>query len=104
MNKQRRKELGHLIDGIEAMREQMEALRVTVSAMADDLENLRDEEQEAFDSLPESLQLGEKGQDMEIAIDQLTTALDSLETLRDAITEFDGEDVARNIDDARGEG
>lgn len=38
------------------------------------IENVKDEEQEAHDNLPESIQYGEKGQQMEEYIDMLDEA------------------------------
>jgi len=40
---------------------------------------VQDEEQESFDSLPENMQEGEKGEAMEQAIAMLTDAISSLE-------------------------
>lgn len=44
-----------------------------------DIEEIKDEEQEAYDNLPESLQDGEKGEKMYDAIDNLDSAYSSLE-------------------------
>ena len=65
MNKKRRKQL-------EGVAGQIEVQRVL-------LEELRDEEQDAFDNMPESMQQAEKGQKMEEAISSIDSALDSLE-------------------------
>lgn len=43
-----------------------------------ELESLKDEEQEAFDNLPEGLQGGDKGQAMEEAINTLDEAINSI--------------------------
>ena len=45
------------------------------------LETLRDEEQEAFDNLPESLQGSEKGQAMSTAIEAIDNAVSELENI-----------------------
>lgn len=42
------------------------------------IEDLRDEEQDYYDNMPESLQGGDKGSTAEAAIEALTTASDSL--------------------------
>ena len=65
MNARRRKELGRLNGEIEMI--------------IADLEELRDQEQEAFDNLPESLQYSEKGEKMEEVINYLDDAIVSIE-------------------------
>lgn len=47
------------------------------------LEEVRDEEQESFDNLPEGLQEGEKGERMQENIDALEEFLDNLEETDD---------------------
>lgn len=42
------------------------------------VERAKDEEQDSFDNLPENLQSGERGELMEEAIDELQTAIDSI--------------------------
>lgn len=59
-----------------------------------DLEMVKDEEQEAYDNLPESLQWGERGDMMQEAIDALD---DILSTIDDALMTLD--DVASPIDE-----
>lgn len=66
MNKQRRKEIAKAIDLIEQAREILEAVL--------------DEEQEAFDNMPESLQCSERGETMEEYISTIEDFLDYLET------------------------
>lgn len=67
MNKQRRKELEKVQDAI-------------LGAITD-LECIRDEEQEAFDNLPESLQYSEKGEYMEETISMIEDVLSDLESI-----------------------
>lgn len=62
MNKARRKEIARAIELIEEAREI--------------LENVRDEEQDAFDNLPESLQSSERGEAMEEYISTLDDFID----------------------------
>jgi hypothetical protein len=64
MNRDRRKRLTAILEALEPFK--------------DELEELRDEEQEAFDNLPESIQDGEQGQTMNEAIDQLEEAMASI--------------------------
>lgn len=63
MNKQRRQRITTILDAV-----QQNII---------DLEAIRDEEQEAFDNLPESLQDAERGQSMQEALDALEEAISS---------------------------
>ena len=62
-----------------ARRKALEDLASQLGDILAELEALRDEEQEYFDNMPESLQGGDKGSDAEQAIDSMNSALDSLE-------------------------
>lgn len=50
------------------------------------VEFARDEEQDSFDNLPENLQDGDRGEAMEEAIEELQTAIDSI---NDAMNHID---------------
>lgn len=99
MNNERRKQLAALLDDL-----QQTGLRDAMAKLEDvknELESLRDEEQEAFDNLPPSLQDGDRGQAMNDAIEKMDGALS---TLDDLITGFDFdliEEAFANIDEAR---
>lgn len=86
MNKQRRKaisvEMIYISGKIEALQaaidfNQLVDLEFAIDACA--VEGLRDEEQEAFDGLPESLQGGERGDQMQEAIQYLDDAISGIE-------------------------
>jgi hypothetical protein len=77
MNKQRRKLIDDALDKIEAAKV--------------DLETARDEEQEFYDNMPESLQSGDKGHAAEEAAANLSEIIDGLETAIDAGRELTGE-------------
>lgn len=64
MNKNRRKAIGDIYDKL-----------IDIQS---DLEYIRDEEQEAFDNLPESIQYSERGERMEEYISSLEEALDNV--------------------------
>ncbi len=51
-----------------------------------ELEEVREEEQDAYDNLPESIQYSEKGETMESNIDEMDNAISSLE---DAISSLE---------------
>jgi len=71
MNKERRKEIRRITEEIESL--EME------------LQNVADEEQEAFDNLPENFQEGERGDKMTECIDALEEAISDLGTVRENI-------------------
>lgn len=77
MNKQRRK----VIADIQAQ----------LSNLAEAINNVWSEEQEAFDNLPEGLQESERGEAMQEAIDALESAADLCEELDDALNEALGQ-------------
>ena len=71
MNKQRRQRLA-------------EAIR-TLERVIFILEDARDQEQDGFDNLPDSLQETERAQSMEEAIDQLTDAIENIQEASECI-------------------
>ena len=71
MNKARRKKLGEIIDQLEYLRE--------------DLDAVASEEREAYDNLPESLQESDRGCAMEEAADELDEICSEMEELKDRI-------------------
>lgn len=105
MNKQRRTELAAVMDQITAFAKALDdagLLGQLNSILEDGLQPLRDEEEEYYENMPEGVQSGEKGENAREAVNALDEALDALTTLRDAIDEFNTEDVLSKIDDARG--
>jgi hypothetical protein len=77
MNKDRRKALADVAGQIEDM-------IANVSAIREMLEGVRDEEQEYYDNMPESLQGGEKGENSQAAIDAMENVLSELENVESA--------------------
>lgn len=71
MNKARRKKLGEIIDQLENLRE--------------DLDAVASEERDAYDNLPESLQESDRGCAMEEAADELDDICGELDELRQRI-------------------
>lgn len=76
MNKMRRKAL----QGIVA---QMDALSETLAEIKEALEGVCDEEQKAFDNMPEGLQDSERGEQMQEYIETMSEALEALEALEE---------------------
>lgn len=77
MNKQRRKDL---LDVAESLQEAL-----------DRLSEVRDEEQEAFDNMPESLQYGSRGDAMQEAIDTMDEWEGEIDEIKSRIEEFAGD-------------
>lgn len=70
------------------------ALRaIDVTALQEILEEVRDEEQERYDNLPQSIQDGERGEKLSEIIDALDNVITSLEETTENIIELD--DIAR---------
>ena len=74
MNNQRRKEISKIVSTLEDVR--------------DRLSDIVDEEQCAFDNMPESIQGSDRGCESEEAIDCLNDALDSIESALEYLDEF----------------
>ena len=73
MNKQRRARIQEVVDQI--------------SVLCQELEELRDEEQEYMDNMPENLQCSEKYEIAEEAVDNLDSTIGSLEEAIDYANE-----------------
>jgi hypothetical protein len=67
-----------------------EAVQSDVTDAASEIESLKDELQEWYDNLPENFQNGEKGEQLQSAIDELETLHDSLDEVANATVEFPG--------------
>lgn len=73
MNKARRNEISAIIERLEACKS--------------DLDCLREEEQECFDNLPESLQDAEKGETMQENADDLENVCDEIDNIIESLQE-----------------
>jgi hypothetical protein len=73
MNKDRRKALSAIEAILAEAREQIEAIR--------------DEEQDYYDNMPESFQDGEKGQAAEAAVSAMEDAISSIEEAEQSLTD-----------------
>lgn len=74
MNKQRRK---YLAEAVEKLSEAMSIV-----------EDVRNDEQDAFDNMPGSLQYSERGEQMEEYIDNLDEAYDNISDVADTLQEI----------------
>lgn len=71
MNNTRRKAIQSIMDKLEELMEEIEAIK--------------DEEQEAYDNLPESLQNSERGEAMDSAVYNLEDAAENVQLVIDAL-------------------
>lgn len=71
MNNTRRKAIQNIMDKLEELMEEIEAIK--------------DEEQEAYDNLPEALQGSERGEAMESAVYNLDDAWENAQLVIDAL-------------------
>lgn len=85
MNKARRKSLKAILG-------RMDELKAVIEEVREDLQAVMDEEEEALGNLPESLQEGERGQQMQEYIDTLEGVIDSL-------GELDTQDLYEKIEE-----
>ncbi|NBJ36595.1 hypothetical protein GE191_23360 [Serratia fonticola] len=68
-------------------RKRLSDLFVKIEIIKGEVEDVRDEEQDAFDSMPEGLQQSERGQKSEMAISCIEEIIDGLEQACDQINE-----------------
>ena len=81
MNDKRRKELHALIDRLRAAADESSNLYTDFSLTVD-------EEREAFDNMPESLQQSEKGEATSEGLNTLESALNMLDTVMDDLNQI----------------
>ena len=75
MNIQRRKEISRI--------------KKTLEEAINDLQNVLDDEQAAFDNLPENLQESDRATEMQDYIDNLETAIGNIEEALDELTNIE---------------
>lgn len=80
MNKTRRK-------GLLEQADKLEHLMAELVTLKEGIGELKEQEEECYDSLPESLQDSERGCDMEENINQLDEVVDALDSVNDELDE-----------------
>lgn len=73
-----------------ARRKAIEDIQSKIIELKELIESVCEEEQEAFDNLPESIQYSERGDAMQEAIDNLESACSSCEEVEDYLTDACG--------------
>lgn len=74
MNKERRKRL--------------EVVAQTIDELVQEMYDIQNDEQDAFDNLPEGLQMSERGDQMQDNIDNIDSIISDLENIADEIDEI----------------
>lgn len=75
MNNSRRKEISEIMDKLSECCDAIENIGAQI-------QEVKDDEQEAYDSLPESIQGGERGYAMEGVIEELDSAINCVEGVK----------------------
>lgn len=92
MNKMRRTELLDLIKELRTFQDKED-----IYAAINTLENIRDDEENYYDNIPENLQSSQRAYDSEYAIDNMNDALD---VLNDAYDSDDTEEMKNMVSNA----
>ena len=93
MNKERRKELEKIIVNIELWKEDVWQLVSRIEDIKSLIGLVKDEEEDAYDNLPEHFQEGERGDQMQSAIDSMESAVDSLDEIIGDLESLSGNSV-----------
>jgi hypothetical protein len=66
-------------------REKLRVIAEKISDLKGEIEELKDEEQDAFDNMPEGLQQAERGVAMEAVVDMLDDAMNDMDSVITAL-------------------
>lgn len=78
MNKQRRDQLSTASKALAVLCAKLNELMPEYETIKSDIEMVRNDEQDAYDNLPEAFQNGERGERMQEVIEELDTALEEI--------------------------
>lgn len=95
MNNLRRKELKHLADKMSEMNDIQD--KSNLQKYYSRLENIKNDEEEYFNNMPENLQGGQRGMDSESAIERMEEAISLIE---DALAEDNDDELLDLIAEA----
>lgn len=87
MNKTRRAELARIKGELEEVEKEVIELSERLEGLMEELESVKDDEEMAFDNLPESLQEGERGELMQDAMIHIESAMDAADTVASSLQE-----------------
>lgn len=68
-------------------RKQLDAISQILADAREQIEALRDEEQDYYDNMPEGIQSGEKGDTAEAAVSAMDDAISSIEEAEQSLTD-----------------
>lgn len=88
MNRERRKSIRQIVVEIEELQSNMEAL-------LEEIEIVKDEESEYLENIPENLQYSERYEIAEMAVENLESAYDAFEEIKDNL-----DDVISSLEEA----
>lgn len=74
-----------------ARRAQLDAIYSQIEELVSKLETIRDEEQDTYDSMPDSFRDGDKGEASQTCIEAMESALGDLETVKENVEQAKGE-------------
>jgi uncharacterized coiled-coil DUF342 family protein len=89
MNAQRRKEIQAIIAAVTLLGTEITSLFTKTEAVAEDVNDIINDEQEYFDNMPECLQEGDKGEAANQAVQNLEGARVHLKELKNVLEQFD---------------
>lgn len=84
--------------------ESLEQYKETFADIATEIEEIKDEEQEKYDNMPEGLQQGDRGQAIETAISALDSAYDAcreFDELEGFMLAIDADEIITQLDEAK---
>jgi uncharacterized coiled-coil DUF342 family protein len=79
MNRETRKQLKQLQEKLTSINLEFEQFKENLEEIMGDVESIREEEQDKYDNMPESIQQGEKGDTMQEGIDSLDDLYSQIE-------------------------
>lgn len=95
MNAKRRKEIKNVLDKINILQQDLHSILDTLESAYNKVENIRNEEQDCLDNIPENLQSSERYEVCEAAVDNLDTAYYFLDSAKGFL-----DDVLSGVEDA----
>lgn len=94
MNNERRKEIKNIISDIEELN--LNKIATDLEAIVGRVEDVMDDEQDAYDNLPASLQDSDKGQAFTETLNSLEKVVDGIRTIIDVLND----DIIGDLKDA----
>lgn len=100
MNKARRTEIAKVITSIEELKASAATLAGQLSDIKDSIEQIRDDEQEYYDNMPDNMRDGDKGEAAQSAVNALEEAMSGVETMIAELDESKFSDIIGDLDES----